>query len=111
MDPISDYGQRIDGTPKGRGWWGEMSDPEGWTVTELSTDYQDNGQRVLAPLLNPLLTREEIKHLVSGGDATQSILQKTHAWVDYRRSRGQGPFAGPSEGRSNPRSPLDPLLD
>lgn len=89
------YGARVDGTPKGIGFFGEIArsdDPEMFS-TELSITVDDR----LIPALVPTLSAEEIAHLVDGGSLTQSIVEKAIAFAESRTKAGKSPFAEPGE--------------
>lgn len=64
---------RPDGTRKGAGYFGPISRPDGKVSTELSYSDPERGQRNLAPLLVPGLNRQQIDHLLSGGEPTDEI--------------------------------------
>lgn len=102
----SPYGMREDGTPKGRGWLGELPMADGKVMTELSIGVSFDGKEKIIPSIVPTLSQEEIKHLSSGGDVTDSIVRKAveHAkkriaenksvWADddYRTLMGDRPL-------------------
>lgn len=96
--PAPDYGTREDGTPKGRGWWGELTTPDGGVMTEWSADFDLNGRPVHAPLIVPSMTQRE-KELAAQEILTPAMEEKARAWAAYRTSRGQSPFAANHEGR------------
>lgn len=88
-----DYGLREDGTPKGQGWLGELTNPTtGDVITELSTSFNFDGQDVLAPLITPNLSKEEIQHLVMGGEPTDEIVDKAANHAMSRLQKGLSPF-------------------
>jgi hypothetical protein len=87
-----DYGLRNDGTKKGSGWLGELKRPDGGVSTELSIGVNFDGKEREIPALVPALTKEEIKHLLGGGEPTKAIIDKA---VDHARGRindGKSPF-------------------
>jgi len=86
------YGSRLDGTPKGDGWLGPIKSTSGDTMTELSMDFDYDGKRVLAPLLVPTLTEEEIGYLSSGNKPTKGIIDKAISHAIERVGKGKSPF-------------------
>lgn len=94
-----DYGNRADGTPKGRGWFGELERPGGGVSTELSFTA---GMRDV-PLLAPGITKEEIGLLLSGGRPTDAIYDKALQHARFMERLGRSPFALPGEQYPAPR--------
>jgi len=78
------YGIRSDGTPKGRGFLGELKRPDGKFSTEISIGVNFDGKEREIPSLVPTLDKSEIKHLLSGKKPTDQIVKKA---VDHARSR------------------------
>jgi hypothetical protein len=74
-----DYGTRLDGTPKGPGYFGELQRPDGDISTELSIGIPGDKDDPFIPLLVPTLTREEIDRVLAGGKATPEMIQKARA--------------------------------
>jgi len=103
------YGYRLDGTPKGTGYFGrlKMTDGSGGWATELSlTDSSGLGKVAKArselyPMLVPTLTSMEINYLLSGKEPTEAIIRKAREWRDQRVENGLSPFA-----QLNERYPL-----
>ena len=91
------YGARTDGTPKGRGYFGELKRPDGDISTELSIGINLGGNETEIPLLVPVLSRAEIDHLLSGGEPTESIVRKAADHAKQRIQAGKSPYAGPGE--------------
>lgn len=83
------YGKRIDGTLKGQGWFGPIQMPTGDVMTEISGGHAED----LYPLVNPLLTEQQIEHLRLGGAPTQDIWRAGEEWKNRRKSAGLSPFA------------------
>ena len=101
-----DFGTRVDGTPKGLGFFGVLArtdEPE-MISTELSTSVTVNGEKLLFPLLVPSLTAEEIAHLVDGGQPTKTIVEKALRHAEHRLATKQSPFAGEGEQIALPKS-------
>ena len=80
----SNFGNRSDGTPKGRGFLGVLERPDGKVSTELSISVNIDGKEMEIPSLVPTLKNEEVKHLLSGGEMTKDIVGKA---VNYARDR------------------------
>lgn len=91
--PQSPYGNRVDGTPKGRGYLGEIKTPDGRVMTEYSigVDWGDGEQEI--PTVVPGLTKEEIVHLARGGEPTPSIIDRAIEHALRRIEMGLSPFA------------------
>lgn len=99
---IASYGLRENRTLKGPGYFGEVShkeDPDLY-VTEMPirSSVKDQFERaVLIPLVVPTLNRDELAHLVDGGDPTPDMIRKAVKYASYRRGQGKSPFAVSSE--------------
>lgn len=91
------YGNRLDGTPKGMGYFGELKRPDGKVSTELSVGVNLDGQEHEIPLLVPTLSREEIDHLLKDGEPTPEIMNKAVEFARQRMQQGRSPFAGEGE--------------
>jgi hypothetical protein len=91
------FGPREDGAPKGLGFFGALPSADGASVTELSIDSEIDGKEVLMPSVVPTLAREEIAHLLSGGDVTREIAMKAAQHARERMAAGKSPFAGLGE--------------
>lgn len=96
-----DYGNRSDGTPKGKGWLGELKLSNGNVATEYTAQSQSvkvNGKQIDFPTLVPSLTKEEVQLMVNDiipnkKPIPDSIMQKA---VDHARTRidtGKSVFA------------------
>ena len=99
-------GRRPDGTPKGRGFFGELKRPDGQVSTELSVSVDLDGKKVLIPLLVPTLDKSEVDHLLSGKKWTQGILDKAVNFATSRMGDGRSPFADAGDGPAN----MDPVF-
>ena len=91
------YGTRADGTPKGRGYFGELPFHDGRTSTEISVGVNIDGNDIEIPTLVPTLTQTEIQHLLGGNGPTEGIIQKAVTHARTRLGAGKSPFAGPDE--------------
>jgi len=98
---------RDDGTARGPGYFGSLAMRDGLDITSTECAYRllvkvpkrSHGHlrhiymRTLVPLLVPTLTREEIAHLVDGGDPTSMIRTKAILHAEARLSQSLSPFA------------------
>lgn len=82
----SGYGNRMDGTPKGTGYFGElkMKDGSGRVATEISVGVEVDGKEMDIPTLVPTLTSKEKDYLLSGNKPTKEIVNKA---VEHARKR------------------------
>lgn len=92
-NPNPNYGNRVDGTKKGKGFLGELKRPDGSVSTELSIEVTIDGKKTLIPSLVPTLTKSEIDYLLNGGKMTQSISRKAYDHAIERKKKGLSPFA------------------
>lgn len=88
-----DYGDRVDGTRKGRGFLGEIRTPDGQVMTEYSigVDWGEGEQEI--PTVVPGLTQAQIDLLARGGEPTQEIIDRAIEHAIMRRRLGLSPFA------------------
>lgn len=91
------YGQRLDGSQKGNGYFGPIKRPDGAVSTELSFDFDQDGKNIAAPLLVPTLSLDEINHLMSGAKPTDAIYDKATAHALDRIKAGKPTWALPDE--------------
>lgn len=91
------YGLREDGTPKGKGYFGELRRPDGDFSTELSLGVNMGGKEALIPSLVPGLTQSEIDHLLKDGQMTNAIADKAVAHARQRQAAGLSVWAQPGE--------------
>lgn len=92
-----DNGLRLDGTPKGPGFFGTLSRPDGQVSTELSIGVEMDGKEIQIPSLVPTLDQGEINHLLAGDKPTRAIINKAVTHARQRVAAGKSPFAGPGE--------------
>jgi len=88
------YGFRLDGSPKGTGFLGELKRPDGKISTELSIGVELDGQEVQVPSLVPTLNETEISHLLSGKKPTKTIINKAVQHARDRINEGKSHFYG-----------------
>jgi hypothetical protein len=100
-----DYGKRPDGTPKGKGYFGEIKRPDGNVMTEISIGVGLNNKQTLIPLIVPTLNRQELEYLrKSNVDSPEfmknippSIINKAVDYASGRLKQNKSPFALPDE--------------
>lgn len=88
------FGNRLDGTPKGTGFFGmlPMQDGSNNVATEMSTSFDYGNGDTLVPLINPLLNQDELNHLLQGKEPTKEIQGKAGQWGLQRLQQGRSPF-------------------
>jgi len=91
------YGARSDGSPKGLGFLGELKRPDGKVSTEISIGVNLDGREIEIPSLVPTLTKQEVNHLLSGGQPNDVIVRKAMDYARYRIAKGKSPFAQQGE--------------
>ena len=98
-DGITSYGARFAERAneplsiKGKGYFGLIQSPEGYSTEISSTD--EFGRSY--PMLSPNMTKSDIEYLISMERPTEDMYRKAEQWAEYRRSLGQDPFATPTE--------------
>jgi predicted transcriptional regulator len=97
--PDYGYGNRADGTPKGKGFLGELKRPDGKVSTELSIGVTMDGKETEIPALVPTLTKKEIDSLLSGEKPSKTIIDKAVSHAKERIKQGKSPFAQAGEGK------------
>ncbi len=89
---------RADGTKKGPGFLGELKRPDGKVSTEISIGVELDGKETEIPTLVPTLTKDEIKHLLSGKKPTEAIVKKAVKHARERIALGKSPFQEAAQG-------------
>ncbi len=89
------YGKRPDGTPKGRGFLGELKRPDGKVSTEISVGVNIGGKEMDIPTLVPTLTKAEVSSLLKGDRPSDVIVQKAVDHAKQRIAQGKSVFADP----------------
>jgi len=77
--------------PKGKGYFGLLPNQAGGVSTEISAD--SNGMQY--PLLNPMMSRQEIDSLLANQQPTEDMYRKAEQFARYRKSQGKSPFISP----------------
>lgn len=97
------YGNRPDGTPKGLGYFGEISSPvtPGEISTELTIGVNIGGKETDIPLLTPNLSRSEIEAVMRGRES-EAIIKKAAEHAKARMRQGKSPYAEDGEVRALP---------
>lgn len=100
-----DYGNRADGTKKGKGFFGEIKRPDGSVMTEISIGVGLNGKETEIPLIVPTLTKQELNYLTNNDPDSRefmdrmppSIIEKAVDHATNRLKNGKSPFADSKE--------------
>lgn len=96
------YGLRQDGTPKGKGWLGELKRPDGGVSTELSIGLKFGNKEMDVPSLVPTLNKDEIDYLLNINKPStdiwrtpigKTIMMKAYDHAAQRLLIGKSPFA------------------
>lgn len=87
------FGFRADKTPKGFGFFGPIRTDDDRIMTELGIGVDFDGKETQIPLLVPLLDKDEIELLRTGGKPTEEIINKAVEHAKFRMSAGKSPFA------------------
>ncbi len=99
------YGKRLDGSDKGRGYFGEISRPDGGFSTELSIGIDFGEGEMDIPLLTPNQSTRDIDALIAGEEPTREMIDRA---VNHARSRianKQSPFAGDQDNPTDYKAP------
>ncbi len=102
-----DYGNRIDGSKKGKGYFGEIKRPDGSVMTEVSIGVGINGKETQIPLIVPTLTKQEMDYLRRSNinsprfmsKMPPSIIDKAVDHAVGRMQEGKSPFASEEDQR------------
>jgi len=88
---------RADGTPKGKGYLGELKRKDGRVSTEISIGVELDGKETEIPTLVPTLTKEEVNYLLNdwreGMKIPEPIVRKAVEHAKKRMKSGLSPFA------------------
>jgi hypothetical protein len=104
-EPSAPWGYRVDGTPKGPGWFGPIPLPDGRVATEIGIGVELDGVETEIPSIVPTLSRDELDHLISGGWPTPEMIQKAVTFAVLRRLMGQSVWAREGESVALPWEP------
>jgi hypothetical protein len=91
------YGLRLDGTPKGEGYFGPQTNNLGQTVTELSMTVGFDGKEHLIPLVNPFLGPTGLRDLLRGDEPTDAMYKSAISHAKFRMMTGRSVWAEPGE--------------
>ncbi len=102
MNDEPEYGKRVDGTEKAKGYLGEIPTADGRVMTEMSVGVEIDGKETLIPSIVPTLTEDEIKYLAEGGSplTNDAIMDKAVAHARKRIAEGKSPFIEKRQSRS-----------
>lgn len=97
------YGLRPDGTPKGKGFLGELKRPDGTVSTEISVGYEINGKQMDIPLIVPGLNKKELDYLLNTDIKSKDFFknmpdgleEKAIAHAKKRLAEGKSVFSDP----------------
>lgn len=95
-----EFGNRPDGSPKGKGFLGVLQRPDGGVMTEYSVGVNIGGKEVDIPTLVPTLTKGEVQTLLSIKDNEKipdGIMKKAVAYAKQRTAQGKPVFAQEGE--------------
>lgn len=84
MKSMPDYGNRPDGTKKGKGFMGEIKRPDGSIMTEVTTGYEIDGKEVDLPLITKYSTKEDIEFLKRANIKDKNFLKNAPAGLEDR---------------------------
>lgn len=97
---MSDYGERPDGSAKGKGYFGELVNKAGDVVTELTVGVNIDGQEVDIPLVHPFMSGEDINKILElGADEPipKALVQGAVDFAIYRKQQGLPMYATAEE--------------
>lgn len=84
LKSMPDYGNRPDGTKKGKGFLGEIKRPDGSVMTEITTGYEIDGKKVNLPLITKYSTKEDIEYLKKADPESKDFLKNAPAGLEER---------------------------
>lgn len=97
----STWGPRTDGTPKGTGYFGVLTRPDGRVSSELSIAVHLDGRQTEIPALVPTLTPAQVLSLLAidpaNDEIPQSIVDKAVSFAKTRKQQGLPYFARQGE--------------
>lgn len=97
---MSDYGNRPDGSAKGKGYFGELVNKDGDVVTEMTIGVNIDGQEVDIPLVHPFLSGSEINQILElqdGERPPESLVRSAVDYAVYRKQSGLPVYATEDE--------------
>lgn len=84
MKSMPDYGNRPDGTKKGKGFLGEIKRPDGSVMTEVTMGYEIDGKEINLPLITKNSTKEDIEYLKNANLKGKDFLKNAPAGLEDR---------------------------
>ena len=108
------YGLRNDGTPKGKGYLGEIQLPDGNVATEYSIGVNMDGKEVEIPTLVPTLTEDEVALMrddiiPNHKPVPKAIAEKAIAHAEQRMAEGKSVWAEEDETPLQAAAPAAPV--
>ena len=92
---MADYGNRANGSAKGRGYFGEIKSSDGKSLsTEIGVNQTVDGEDLHYPLIHPGISRADLDHLVNHGKPTNEMYDSALDHAMKRKAAGKSPFAG-----------------
>ena len=89
---VKKYGKRVDGSPKGSGFHGDIKTNSGKVMTEVSIGVNLSGKEIQIPLIIPNSSPSDLRFLANGGKATKAMVNKAVASARKRIKEGRSPF-------------------
>lgn len=93
---MPDYGNRRDGSKKGNGYLGIITNSEGDVMTEYTVGVNIDGKDMDIPTITPNLTREdiqELKNIRDGDPPSKRIVDRAVDHAIFRLQSGRSVFA------------------
>ena len=84
LKTMPDYGNRPDGTKKGKGFMGEIKRPDGTVMTEVTSGYNIDGKEINLPLITKYSTKEDIEFLKRANLKDKNYLKNAPAGLEDR---------------------------
>lgn len=100
LAPNPDWGPRMDGSPKGNGFFGPLMRPDGNMSSELSIDFDHGGRKILAPLIVPTMSKDQLDRLLARKDGEPlppDVVQNAQQHAIQRIMTGKPTFSLPNE--------------
>jgi hypothetical protein len=90
---MGDYGNRPNGSKKGRGWLGILPRGDGGVSTELTAGVEIDGREAEIPLITPNLTYGEVLGLLRDENTPDEVYRKAYLWARGMGLLGKPPYA------------------
>lgn len=86
FNPDSGYGDRPDGSRKGKGWLGELRNKDGDIVTELTAQSDIDGKSYDYPLVTPNQSFRNMSELLQGYEPSEDAYRRA---IEHMLMRGK----------------------